>query len=473
MADDYSSIDKQSTPSEKPSLGRSLGREAGIFTGGVAKAVPFYGEKIAEKLGTPKPRTLGERTLERSGTNLPYYLPSIIGAPELGGPAYLGSITAGQTAQEMGAGPLTQGAAEILGGGLPGVVRGTVGRITGFAIPELSTMAKEVKKAGYEIGPGANTRKGMAYGSADDPEALERNLTKATEEATSRAGDKSAKIDANWVKNTQEKLGNEVKSIFQGRTFTTDKADVNEIRDVMSQVHQAFGDQYNSVERIITDNIMGARPGGAIVNRVGPFTFGSTFSADGLRKAIEQVNYRLGTGENQVQNQLLYKLKESLEGIADKNLKAVDPKLADDYTKWKRQYNAFATLRDTFEKGGVVEGGKVNVERLKNIVINRFGTAANAVNNPLYKGLAEWGDVLRTPLAGGRGFMAAAREMVSQSPLGKLVTTVAQPKVESRKSKLLRALGVYGPAVAAPTQVKPSGQSATSTGDDYSQLSKP
>jgi hypothetical protein len=453
MADDYSKVTGKSTEEKD-----GAGQYAGVATRGLLEAIPVYGEKAADVLNLAKPTNAKQRLTERAATALPYNAYQIYKSPAKGLASYATQVLAGQTAKELGGGPLTQGAAEILGGGLPSFVKNVSGKVFGYVDPFLKTAAKKAAKDGYEVGSGAKTGVGMKYGAGETPEALERNLTKATKEATKRSGSEVAAIDESWLKGQQTNLSNQVENIFKDTTFVTDASDAAKIDQILSDTQQAFGEQYSTVESIITGNIKGARPSGKIIETVevppfGTVSTGSSFSGEGLRKAIIQINGRLGTGNNQVQNSLLYDLKTALEEIANKNLTAIDPNLAKEYEEWRRSYASFATLRDAFEKGAVDNLGKIDVSRLADIIAVRNGTAANAVTHPLFENIAQHGNVLRTPTRGTSGLATAAKEALTESPISKLATGFMAPSIGPRPNVLASALGLAGPSFARSTQV--------------------
>lgn len=453
MADEYSKFTGES--SESPGIGHSFG----VAARGLAEAVPVYGERFAEKMNLPKAQNLGERTEERAFRNLPYNVPLMVANPVLGTATWLGSVGGGQAAEEMGGGPLTQATGEILGGGAPGFVRGVSGQMFGHIVPEIEEVSQKAAKSGYELGPGARTRQGMAYGSGETSEAMERNLTKATKEATQRTGSVAEKIDETWLNNTQRKLGIEVENLFKNRRFTTTPQEVSQIEDVLKKVDQAFGDQANSVRTIIDSNIKGYRPTGKIVETVDGVPKASEFDAKGLREAISQINAKLGTGQNPSQNALLHDLKDVLDNVAYNNLKDASPALAKQYSDWKSKYTAYATLRDLysrFGKSGIDEAGKINVQTLRDIIATRSGNAANALKNPLTPELAEYGDILRTSKSPTRDTLyQSVKQNIKESAIPKAIMGFMQPVVSAKETGLLKALGVYGPAGSLATQKTP------------------
>lgn len=468
MADDYSEFTGKSTDSKEPD---SLGQGYGVVARGLLKAVPVYGEKAADYFNLPKPKNVTERTAERAATNFPYALPALITAPPVGVAQWAGSTLAGQTAEELGGGPITQAGAEILGGGLPHAVSSIGGKLYGVIDPTLKSLSREAAKEGYYVGPGARTRKGMSYGSAETAKDLERNLTRATEEATSRAGNPSKIVDEKWINSTQTKLGNEVERIFGNKVFSSTPEDVNAINQIISKAENAFGEQGNIVKSIIENNIKGERPSGKIITEltqrgttVPEF---SSFSAKSLRSAIQEVNAKLGSGSSPAQNTLLYDLKTTLENIAEKNLKAIDPKLVSDYNAWKNNYTAYATLRDLIEragKSGIDPTGKINLSTLRDIVDTKFGSASNAIKNPLFAKLAEFSDVLRTAkVPETSGVYQAAKQTLKESPPSKMVMGLLQPNVGTKRQTLAKSLGVVGTGL-------PQLQITSSKRDPYSEF---
>jgi hypothetical protein len=449
MEDEYKNLTREDTKASDKSTAEQYG---GVVKRGLLEAIPFYGERLADKFDAPLPETLGQRFAKRVSQNLPYNVPIMVANPVIGGATLLGSSIAGQAAEELGGGPLTQMAAEFVGGGAPSVARSAVGKMTGFKTPELTQLTKEAKKTGYEMGPGAKSRKGMAYGAGEDIEAMERNLIKATESATERAGNAAKSIDSKWLNQTQDKLGKEVKRIFGNKIFKTDYQDSSSISKVLNEAQSAFGEQGNVVKSIIESNIKGSRPGGKIIDEVQGRGFviplNSTFKAEDLRKAIIEVNSRLGSGSNPNQNRLLYELKNSLENIAQRNLQATDPKLVKDYAKWRSDYTAYSTLRDAYARAGeegILKGGQINPKTLLDVIIQHGGNPAYAYKNPLYKDLAVFGDVIGTPKSlSSKGFTAAATNVLGQTLPAKLGASALQPKVLTPQQEKFRRIGVYG-----------------------------
>jgi hypothetical protein len=471
MADEYKDLTTEETKTSDKSTAKQYG---GVVGRGLLEAVPFYGERLAEKFDAPQPETLGQRFAKRVSQNLPYNVPVMAVNPVLGGATLLGSSIAGQAAEELGGGPLTQMAAEFAGGGIPSLSRAVVGKMTGFKTPELTELTKEAKQAGYEMGPGAKSRKGMAYGAGENIEAMERNLVRATEAATERAGNAAKSIDSKWLNETQNKLGKEVDRIFGNKIFKTDYQDSSSISKVLNEAQSAFGEQGNVVKSIIESNIKGSRPGGKIIDEVQGRGFviplNSTFKAEDLRKAIIDVNSRLGSGSNPNQNRLLYELKNALENIAQRNLQATDPNLVKDYSKWRSDYTAYSTIRDAYARAGeegILKGGQINPKTLLDVVIQHGGNPAYAYKNPLYKDLAVFGDVIGTPRSlSGKGLTAAATNVLGQTLPAKLAASALQPKVLTPQQEAYRRLGVYGTPFSQ-LQLEPPSQK-----DEYSRYVK-
>ena len=81
-----------------------------------------------------------------------------------------------------------------------------------------------------------------------------------------------------------------------------------------------------------------------------------------VEKAIKEVNKRLD-GATGPQAGLLHDLKDSLERLAEVNFNKIDPKLANEYNDWKKQYSSFATIRDISQragKEGITAAGQIN-----------------------------------------------------------------------------------------------------------------
>ena len=444
MADEYKNLTDEKSDSTASKYG-------GVIKRGLAESIPFYGEKIAESAELPKPESLGQRFTKRVATNLPWNAPIMVANPLLGTATLAGSSIFGQAAEELGGGTLTQMGAEILGGGIPSFGRSVLGKMVGHKIPELEELVKKAKADDYEVGAAAKSRKGMAYGAGDDPEKLERNLTKATQKATERTGNKTDSIDSNWLNTTQTKLGSEVSRIFGNKVFKTDFQDSASITKVLNEAQSAFGDQGNVVKSIIESNIKGNRPGGKIIDEIKGSGFiipiNSTFNADDLRKAIIDVNARLGSGTNPNQNRLLYELKTSLENIAQRNLIKIDKQLAEDYSKWKADYTAYATLRDLYSKAGesgIAIGGKVNPRALLDIIVQRTGNPAYVQNNPLYKNIAEYGDILSAPKASTKMGKSAVLSALGETTPSKALSSFLQPGILTPKEEMFKKIGIYG-----------------------------
>ena len=395
---------------------------------GFLESVPFVGEKIAESVDLPQPKTFTERLTKRAFTNLPYALTA--GATGVGAfPAavgFLGATGLGQLAEEIGVPKSYQPPIEMLGGGLAPMAKDVSGRMLGYIQPALEELYKKGKKLGYELGPGARAEQGMKYGAGPTPESNIRNLNKFTEEATARAGNQAKKVDANWIETTGDTLGTEVNRLFAGQTFVSPPNFINDLTKISRDAEGAFGQQGNIVKTILENNIGGQRPGGALVS--------PSFAAEDLRKAIVQVNSALTNAEGN-QATLLHDLKDTLEDVAAKNLDRIDPtgKLTKQYNNWRTKYNSFATIRDINQLGGregVTSAGQLNPNKLLDVITSRTG--GNATRSPLFTDLGEFGDILKFKNVPTAGPFAAATQFFTESPLAKVLQAGMQPRATSK-----------------------------------------
>lgn len=416
MADLLAGEPKQKSPEEE-----LLGSLRQAARGGL-EAIPFYGERLAEKAGLPMPETFPERLTRRGARNLPY---ALIAGPFTGGiPAaigYAGSVGAGQLAEELGLPEAYQPVAEMAGGGVAQAGRQVAGRTLGYIQEPLESLAKKASSLKYEIGPGARTSQGMKYGAGDTPDSAIRNLTRFTEEATARAGNTSKVVDPEWIKTTQRQLGNEVDQIFAGRVFNSTPQYQQEIYDIVRKAEGAFGEQGNLARTIIERNIGGQRAGGALLS--------PQFRAQDLRDAITEVNYALSNAKGN-QAKILHDLKDSLENLAQANLPR---NLATQYEDWRKKYNSFATLRDAIQiegRGGITAAGQVNPQKLLDIITNRTG--GQATRSPLFNDLAELGDILKVKDVSTPGTFKALTEVLTESPIAKTIAGIVQPRVPTQ-----------------------------------------
>ena len=404
---------------------------------GLAEAVPFTGEKIAEQAGLPKPKTFTERLTRRAARNLPYALGS---APFTGGiPSTLGFVGAtglGQLAEEVGVPEEYQPLAEIVGGGVGQGTADVLGRTLGYVQKPLAALAKKAKNLGYEIDYGAKATQGMKYGSGGTPQSAIRNLDKFTEEATARAGKATTNVNAAWVEQTQAELGNEVGRLFAGKTFTSKPGFPQKIQDIVNEAESIFGQQGNTARTIIEKNIGGQRAGGELLS--------PQFKAEDLRGAITQVNSAL-SGAKGPQAKVLHDLKDALEELASKNLTGAEAK---QYDAWRKKYNSWSAISDLIQlegKTGITASGQVNPEKLLDEITRRTG--GRAASNPLYKDLGELGDILKSQVIKPTGGLSAALQSVTESPLTKGLGTIMQRSVP------MRGAGVAGTAqTLAPAQ---------------------
>ena len=419
-------------------------KSAGGFKGatqaaarGLAEAVPFTGEKIAEQAGLPKPKTFTERLTRRAARNLPYALGS---APFTGGiPSALGFVGAtglGQLAEEVGVPESYQPVAEIVGGGVGQGTADVLGRTLGYIQKPLAVLAKKAKNLGYEIDYGAKATQGMKYGSGGTPQSAIRNLDKFTEEATARAGKPTTNVNAAWVEQTQAELGNEVDRLFAGKTFTSKPGFPQKIQDIVNEAESIFGQQGNTARTIIEKNIGGQRAGGELLS--------PQFKAEDLRGAITQVNSAL-SGAKGPQAKVLHDLKDALEELASQNLTGAEAK---QYDAWRKKYNSWSAISDLIQlegKTGITASGQVNPEKLLDEITRRTG--GRAASNPLYKDLGELGDILKSQVIKPTGALSAALASATESPLSKGLGTIMQRNVP------MRGAGVAGTAqTLAPAQ---------------------
>jgi hypothetical protein len=434
MADDVELLPPKKLPSGDVELLDAPKKEApGFISGakqlgaGFLEAAPFYGEKMAKATGVAEPANLIERTTRRAGRNLPYALLAGTGIGAIPAAVALGTSTAaGQAAEEFGIPKEYQPAFEVAGGGMAQMGRDIAGRTLGYIQPQLEKLYKLGNSLGYELGPSARAEQGMKYGSGADPASSIRNLEKFTQEATTRAGSPAKVVDANWINKTQENLGNEVNALFAGKTFTSNPKYQQEIQNIVNQAQGVFGEQNNIARTIIQQNIGGQRVGGSLLS--------PSFKAEDLRGAISQVNNALSAAKGP-QAKILHDLKDSLEDLAQSNLPT---KLADQYGKWRNKYNSFATLRDSIQaegRTGVTAAGQVNPKKLLDVVTNRTG--GDATRSPLFKNLAELGDILEAKVVSAPSAVKAALQSVTESPLAKALQTGMQPRIPKKSSGVL------------------------------------
>lgn len=418
------------------------------FVGGVQQAgrgllesIPFKGEELAEKAGIPEPSTFGQRLTRRTMRNLPYALGAA--ATGVGAiPATLGLIgttAAGQIAEEIGVPKEYQPVAEVFGGGVPVLGRDVAGRTMGYIQEPLETLSKKMSKAGYSVGPSARAEQGMKYGMGETPQDAINNLTKFTEEATSRAGKKTKEIDGSWIDKTGKTLGNEVKQIFFGKTFVPNQQFASDISNIVSQAEGVFGEKGNVVRTILEKNIGGKRAGGALLSR--------QFAAEDLRGAIMDVNAAL-SGAKGPQAGLLHQLKDSLEDLAAYNLTTIygQPQLAKKYEDWRKAYNSYSTIRDVYQlegKSGITAAGQINPKSLLDTIDRRTNGASN--RNPLFENLGEFGRIFKTKDVSPPGTIKASTEFFTQSPLAKALKTVVQPYVRSKTADRMAGFQALSP----------------------------
>lgn len=412
-------------------------RGAEQAAGGVIEAIPFYGERLSEKAGISKPETFTERLTRRAFRNLPYAAPAIAVNPIVGTAGLAGATALGQAAEELGLPEGYQAASEILGGAIPSVARTVAGKTMGYIEPQLEELYKKGKGL-FELGPGARSSAGMKYGAGETEEAAIRNLNKFTEMATAVAGKATKKVDGDWIKSTGDTLKKEANSIFKDKTFISDPKFLNEVTDLSFKAEGAFGQQGNVVKTILEKNIGGKRPGGRLVE--------PSFSAEDLRSAIVEVNDRLGSATGNEAG-LLYKLKDSLEELAKDNLRQYGGDLAQRYETWRKNYHAFSTIKDVYRRegtSGVTAAGQLNPKTLKDVIDVR--TNSNPTRNPLYSGLAEFGDVMKAKSMPRRGVTAAALQVLPETSLAKALKLGFQPRATTKLEERLRAAQVLSPA---------------------------
>jgi hypothetical protein len=447
MADDYGKLLK----SEKEQSG-DTGLSGGLQSAGrgLLEAIPFTGEKLATEAGLKKPDTFVERFTRRAARNAPYALAS---APFTGGVpsalGFLGATGLGQVAEEFGVPEEYQPVAEIAGQGAGQLAAGTLGRTIGYAEKPLIELYNKAKKT-FDLGPGARTSQGMQYGHGDTPVAAAQNLQRGTELATERVGKrfKTNSIDDAWIKDTQDTLGKDVEKIFSGKTFYSDPTFLNNLQSLYNEANTAFGEKGNVIKTILEKNIGGQRPGGGLID--------PKFNAMSLRGAIEDVNSYISTAEGP-QAKILHKTAEALHDLAEANLKALPngSKLLKDYQDWRKNYTAYATIRDTYQStAGRTAAGQIPLDELHQKIINRSGSEVQA--NPLYKDLAEYGPIFRGTAKQERpGVFAGAMRTVSESPISKALQLAFQPVVPKRYGG---ALGKVQTAVPTLQMFSPAQQ---------------
>ena len=419
---------------------------------GALEAIPFVGEGLAEKAGLQEPTTFPERLTRRAARNVAYAAPlaltGIGAAPAAMGA--LGATVVGQAAEELGVPKSYQPIAEILGGGAPQFATGVLGRTMGYIQEPLEQLASKASKAGYEMSSSAKAEQGMKYGAGASPQANINNLNKFTKEATTRAGFPTQNVNAEWIEKTGKTLGNEVKGIFAGKTFTSTPKYQTEISDIVNKAEGIFGQQGNIAKTIIEKNIGGQRAGGGLLD--------PSFKAEDLRGAITQVNAALSSAKGP-QAGILHDLKDSLENLAKDNLQSINPSLVSKYEDWRKKYNSFATIRDLNQlegRSGVTAAGQINPDKLLSVITNRTGGVAT--RNPLYQNLGKFGDVLKgqvnQPISGLQG----AIRTITETPLVKGLQSVLQPRVRSSLAGYGRTAQTLAPSLLYTQQKKQPGE---------------
>jgi len=405
---------------------------------GAIEAVPFYGEELAKKTGVSEPKTLIERTARRTGKTLPYALAA---APFTGGMSAVlglgGSVAAGQAAEELGVPKEYQPVAEIVGTGAGQVGADVLGRTIGYAEKPLVELYKRAKDT-FKLGPGSRTAQGMKYGAGETPIEASQNLTKATQIATERTGYPAKSVNDTWIKNTQQQLGKDVDKIFAGKTFYSDPQFLQELSVLNAEANMAFGEKGNVVRTILEKNIGGKRVGGGLID--------PQFEAKSLRGAIEDVNAYLANAEGK-QAQILHDTAETLHNLAEANLRSLPngAKLVKEYQDWRKQYTAYATIRDTYQRvAGRTAAGQIPLDELQQEIIRRSGTKANS--NPLFKDLAEFGPLFRgTSVSQRPGVATAAVRSITESPISKALQLGMQPSVPTRYGGMAGKIQPYVP----------------------------
>lgn len=441
---------KSSAPSENPfgksdtaytptSAGGAVGTVQQIGRG-LLESLPFKGEAIAEEAGIPMPSSFPERLARRASRNLPYAL----GAAATGFPAtvlpaaagYVGATALGQAAEEFGVPESYQPIFEISGSAVPQAGRKILGQTLGFIEPKLAQLTKKAKTAGYEVGPGARSSKGLEYGAGATQESNIRNLDKFTYEATSRSGNPTKIVDSTWIEETGKKLGNEINPLFAGKIFTSTPKYQQDIANIVDKAEGMFGEQGNVAKTIIEKNIGGQRTGGTLLS--------PQFKAEDLRGAIKQVNSALSTAKGP-QASVLHDLKDSLEDLVAANLKGAD---AQKYLDWRKKYNSYATIRDLIQlegATGVTRAGQLNPSKLLDKVVARTG--GNGTRSPLYENLAEFGDIFKAKEAKDTNFLKEGLNVVTENELAQALQTLFQPRVQSRAASRGATAQTFAPAI--------------------------
>jgi len=120
-----------------------------------------------------------------------------------------------------------------------------------------------------------------------------------------------------------------------------------------------------------------------------------------------------------------------LHNLAEANLRSLPngAKLVKDYQDWRKQYTAYATIRDTYQRvSGRTAAGQIPLDELQQEIIRRSGTKASS--NPLFKDLAEFGPLFRgTSVSQRPGVATAAVRSITESPISKALQLGMQPAV--------------------------------------------
>lgn len=342
-----------------------------------------------------------------------------------------------------------QTAGEIIGGfgtALPGMARGAVRGVLGTTTRAGEAVARRAEKLGFKLSP-SQTRELTPLSSRGATGFEEANQKLANELASAGTGQKSARVNPEFIRKRLDDLGGQYDKLYKGKQFAVDPSVTNALQNILTREQELGVAGVSTVKQAAQTMLDTIQSKGLVV-------IGDDLQR--LRNALTQRARETGSRQN----------AHEIYGLVD----VIDAAVANQNPAYKAtldilrpQYRNSIILEDLYRQGGIKQGN-ISLERLGNMLRSDRQTVRRSGQDIDQLGMlgrelglrARWEDVGR---AGG----------AAQTALGKMLGMGVDltSKLTGQESRLARelqkrmrgdkssSLGGLPEAVAAGTAVRP------------------
>lgn len=318
-----------------------------------------------------------------------------------------------------------QTAGEIVGGlgpAIPGLARGAIKGVVGTTTRAGEAIARQAEKLGFKLSP-TQTRELTPLSSRGATGFEQSNQKLANELASAGTGQKSARVDQNFIRRRLDDLGSQYDDLYKGKQFAVDPTVSNALQNILAREQELGVAGVSTVKQAAQTMI-------DTIKSKGPVVVGDDLQR--LRNALTQRARETGSRQNAHE---IYGLVD----VIDAAVAAKNPAYRETLDLLRPQYRTSIILEDLYRQGGIQQGN-ISLERLGNMLrsdpnaVRRTGQEIDQLGRigRELKLRARWEDVGR---AGG----------AAQSALGKMVGMSADlaGKLTGAESRAARQLQKY------------------------------